>query len=50
MVASAVLLAVVGNPAVHVRVASVACTFMHSVKVIKQFDERIGLRNIIQFS
>jgi hypothetical protein len=38
------------NPAVQARVSSVACTFVHSVKVIKKFDDTIGLRNIIQFS
>lgn len=49
-IATVTLLAFVGTPAVSSRVLSVACTVVHSMKVIKKFDETIGLRNIIQFS
>lgn len=49
-VGSLVLLAFLASPAVHARVSAVACAFFHSVRVIKKFDDTIGLRNIIQFS
>jgi hypothetical protein len=49
-IAAIVLAAFIGNPGVGTRVMSVACSLVHSVKIIKKFDDTIGLRNILQFS